>query len=85
MAARAEKATGQPMHLVVGGYHMIRQPESGINALIDRFDELGIHRAAPCHCSGDLTRKLFKERLTGRCSLVGVGDMFRFRTTDDTA
>ena len=80
MAEQAKRVTGEAMHLVVGGYHMVRQPEARINAVIDRFEELGVQRAAPCHCSGDLTRKLFKQRWSGRCSLVGVGDAFRFRT-----
>jgi 7,8-dihydropterin-6-yl-methyl-4-(beta-D-ribofuranosyl)aminobenzene 5'-phosphate synthase len=79
MAAQARQVTGQAVHLVVGGYHMVRQPESSINAVIDRFEKLGVQRAAPCHCSGDLTRKLFKQRLVGRCSLVGAGDLFRFK------
>jgi 7,8-dihydropterin-6-yl-methyl-4-(beta-D-ribofuranosyl)aminobenzene 5'-phosphate synthase len=85
MAEQAKQVAGPPLHLVVGGYHMGRQPESRINAVIERFEELGVQRAAPCHCSGELTRKLFKERLGGRCSLVGVGDVFRFRTPDTGA
>ncbi len=78
LTARAAKIVGQPMHLVVGGFHMLDQSEPAIHAAIDRFDELGVKRAAPCHCSGDTPRRLFKQRLAGRCSLVGAGDRFRF-------
>lgn len=82
MAKRAERVTGGPIHLVAGGFHMIRQPESNIDAVIDRFEELGVHRAAPTHCSGDETRRVFKDRLGSRCRLVGVGDTFRFQAPD---
>ena len=79
LAARAVEVTGGPIHLVVGGYHMMRLPEVEINAVIDRFEKLSVQRAAPCHCSGDETRRIFNERLGSRCTLVGVGDEFRFR------
>lgn len=86
MAAKAKEVTGGPIHLVVGGFHLLPQPASKINAVIDRFQELGVQRAAPCHCSGDLARQLFKQRLGERCDLVGVGHVFRFKApeTSDT-
>ena len=78
MANQAKKVTGGPLHLVAGGFHMMRQTESSLNTVVDRFEELSVQRAAPCHCSGDETRRVFKERLGSRCSLVGIGDSFRF-------
>jgi 7,8-dihydropterin-6-yl-methyl-4-(beta-D-ribofuranosyl)aminobenzene 5'-phosphate synthase len=85
LASRAKQVTNGTIHLAVGGYHMGRQPESAINTVIDRFEQVGVERAAPCHCSGDLTRQLFKKRLESRCSLVGVGDAFRFRAASPGA
>lgn len=79
MAAQAKQMTGEPVHLVMGGFHLGAQPASKINAVIDRFEELGIQRVAPCHCSGELARSLFKQRFGKRCSLAGVGSVFRFR------
>jgi 7,8-dihydropterin-6-yl-methyl-4-(beta-D-ribofuranosyl)aminobenzene 5'-phosphate synthase len=82
MVRRAKQLTGQPPYLVVGGYHMSERSETSIRAMIERFEELGVQRAAPCHCSGDLTRTVFKQRLGDRCRLVGVGDFFRFPGPD---
>ena len=82
MVRQAKQITGQPPHLVVGGYHMLRRSEKGVNAMITRFEELGVQQAAPCHCSGDITRRVFKERWGSRCRLVGVGDVFRFPAPD---
>lgn len=77
MAAQAKKAAGAPVHAVLGGYHMIGKSPARIGAVIDRFEELGVHRAMPCHCSGDETRSLFKQRLGDRCDLPGVGYVLR--------
>jgi 7,8-dihydropterin-6-yl-methyl-4-(beta-D-ribofuranosyl)aminobenzene 5'-phosphate synthase len=82
MVRQAEQLTGDPPYLVVGGYHMGNRSEKGTLAMIKRFEELGVRRAAPCHCSGDLTRTVFKQRLGDRCRLVGVGDFFRFPGPD---
>lgn len=78
LAARAREVAGESLHLVVGGFHMRDWPTERIDAVIDHFEQQGVERSAPCHCSGDDTRARFKERLAERCSLVGVGDVFRF-------
>ena len=79
MAAQAKQVTGGSVHMVMGGFHMGGQTESEITAVIDRFEELGIQQVAPCHCSGNSARKLFKQRFGDRCSLAGVGSEFRFQ------
>jgi len=78
MAAQAQQITGAPLHLVVGGFHMGGQPKARIEAVVNRFEELGIRRVAPCHCTGEAARKLFAERFGERCNLAGVGTVFRF-------
>ena len=78
LAAQAKKVTGGPMDLVVGGFHMLRHSKSDANAVIDRLEGLGVARVAPCHCTGDEARRLFKKRLDDRCELAGVGSVFRF-------
>ena len=78
MAAEAKRITNGPIHLVMGGFHMGWQSNSQIEAVIDRFEELSIQQAAPCHCSGRAARKLFKQRFGARCTLPGVGSTFRF-------
>jgi 7,8-dihydropterin-6-yl-methyl-4-(beta-D-ribofuranosyl)aminobenzene 5'-phosphate synthase len=78
MVARAKQITDGPIHLVMGGFHLGPQPRREINALIDRFEELGVVRVAPCHCSGEPARRLFQERFGERCTLAGVGTVLRF-------
>jgi len=78
LAAAGKKAIGQPMVFVMGGFHMGGQPKATINAAIDRLETLGVKRVAPCHCTGDAARGLFKDRYGDNCSLVGVGGEFQF-------
>ncbi len=82
MAAEAKQVTGGPIHLVMGGFHMGWQSKSKIEVVIDRFEELGVQQAAPCHCSGARARKLFKKRLGERCTLAGVGSVFHFHVRE---
>ena len=77
MAAAATKLVDDKLHLVVGGFHMVQHNDSVIRNISKRLEELGVRHAAPCHCSGDRARELFKEHLGERCRLVGVGDVFQ--------
>ncbi len=78
MAAQGKKVTGGPIHLVMGGFHLLRHSASQIDKVIDRFVELGVQRVGPCHCTGDPARDAFKRRFGTRCTLAGVGSAFRF-------
>ena len=79
MAAAAKQVTAGRMLLVMGGFHMGGWSHRQISAAIDRLEQLGVARMAPCHCSGGRARKLFKERFGGRCEPAGVGGIFRFQ------
>ena len=78
LAGQARETVGESLHLVVGGCHLVRQSPAKINAVLDRLEELGVKRVAPCHCSGDLARRLFEQRYGDRCELAGVGSIFQF-------
>jgi len=82
MAAQAKEITGGPICLVMGGFHLLRRSPSQINAVIDRFKELGIQRVAPVHCTGEPARNLFKQRFGEGCNLGGVGTVFEFDQPD---
>jgi 7,8-dihydropterin-6-yl-methyl-4-(beta-D-ribofuranosyl)aminobenzene 5'-phosphate synthase len=56
-----EMLVEKPVYLVMGGFHMTGAATSQIESVIEGFRELGVKKIAPCHCSGDETRKLFRE------------------------
>jgi 7,8-dihydropterin-6-yl-methyl-4-(beta-D-ribofuranosyl)aminobenzene 5'-phosphate synthase len=51
----------KPVYLVIGGFHMSGASTHQIQSVIEGFRQLGVKKVAPCHCSGDETRKLFRE------------------------
>jgi len=52
---------GEPVYLVIGGFHMSGASTHQIQSVIVGFRQLGVRKVAPCHCSGDETRELFRE------------------------
>jgi 7,8-dihydropterin-6-yl-methyl-4-(beta-D-ribofuranosyl)aminobenzene 5'-phosphate synthase len=78
LAERAKRITGGPIAMVIGGFHMVNHTESQTKAVIDRLEELGVQRVAPCHCTGDKARAQFKERYGERWALPVVGSVLTF-------
>jgi 7,8-dihydropterin-6-yl-methyl-4-(beta-D-ribofuranosyl)aminobenzene 5'-phosphate synthase len=77
LAAAAAEVTGGRLCLVVGGFHMGGYSRAAVEGVIARFGKLGVDRVAPCHCTGDAARKLFRAHYGERCTLAGVGGVFR--------
>jgi 7,8-dihydropterin-6-yl-methyl-4-(beta-D-ribofuranosyl)aminobenzene 5'-phosphate synthase len=82
MAARAREVTGGPLHLVMGGFHLAGEPSSRTDAIIGRFEKLGVEQVAPCHCTGDSARRLFARRFGDHCTLAGVGSVLQFEASE---
>jgi len=70
---RAKEIGKERVHLVVGGFHMAGMPEARVWAVIESLRRLGVARVAPCHCSGDLARRLFREAWGDGFYPAGVG------------
>jgi 7,8-dihydropterin-6-yl-methyl-4-(beta-D-ribofuranosyl)aminobenzene 5'-phosphate synthase len=62
-----------PVYLVLGGFHLSEASPRELESIIDSFRQLGVENVAPCHCSGDQTRQLFKERYGTNYIESGVG------------
>jgi 7,8-dihydropterin-6-yl-methyl-4-(beta-D-ribofuranosyl)aminobenzene 5'-phosphate synthase len=78
LAAAATKMVGEPLELVLGGFHMLQHSPTATDTVIDRCEKLGALRIAPCHCTGDAARERFAARFGDRCILPGVGHHFAF-------
>jgi len=61
------------VHLVLGGFHLMGSRAAEIRAIINRLDELGVKSIAPCHCSGDTARELFRQHYGDNYIECGVG------------
>ena len=58
---------------IMGGFHMKGFTEKKIVEVIERLKAMGVTVAGPCHCSGDLTRKMMRQSFSGGYLPVGVG------------
>ena len=69
----AKKIIEDKILLVMGGFHLgaMRKPE--LEEIITDFRKLGVERVGPCHCSGDLARRMFKQEYGNGYMNVGVG------------
>ena len=56
---RAKEISEENIYLVMGGFHLTGAPQSQINNIAEGLLQLGVEKVAPCHCSGDVARRLF--------------------------
>lgn len=70
---KAKELVQNDILLVMGGFHLRDKSENEIKSVIASFKKLGVCFVAPCHCSGDLARQLFKEQYRENFINAGVG------------
>ena len=63
----------EPIHLSLGGYHLMGRSRPELEQIARDFKQLGVQKAAPTHCSGDTTRAVFKEVYGSDYIQAGVG------------
>ena len=73
IVAKAKEITGGEVYLVMGGFHLGGASQAAIEGIVEDFRELGVQKAAPCHCSGDLARSMFEGAYGEDFVRVGVG------------
>ena len=69
----AKRLTGEGIYLVMGGFHLSGAGDAELSSIISSFRELGVEKAAPCHCSGERARELFREEYGDDFIPNGVG------------
>jgi 7,8-dihydropterin-6-yl-methyl-4-(beta-D-ribofuranosyl)aminobenzene 5'-phosphate synthase len=76
MVRRAKETIEGDVVLVVGGFHLRSAGRGQVEGIIADFDDLGVQRVAPTHCTGDRARQVFAEAYGDDCTLAGVGQVF---------
>jgi len=74
---KAKEIGKDKVYLVLGGFHLGGASTTQITSIIEDFEELGVEKVAPCHCSGDQARSLFKEHFGLNYIESGVGKKIR--------
>jgi len=71
----AEKLTQKAPKLVVGGFHLIGRSEDEIAVIAEEILKSGVQYIAPCHCTGEKGREIFKEIWEDRYIDVRAGSV----------
>lgn len=59
---RAKEITGEDkVYLVMGGFHLLGKSSSRLTEILKEFRRLSVQKVAPCHCTGDEARRMFKK------------------------
>jgi len=58
---KTKEISEDPIHLVMGGFHMLNHSTAEIENIIEQFIHLGVIRSGPTHCTGDKAIQLFKK------------------------
>jgi len=70
---RAKEIGRDEVYLLLGGFHLDGQSTSSIESIVQTIRNLGVKKVAPCHCTGDLARGLFRQHYGQDFIDVGVG------------
>ncbi|MBN2042418.1 MAG: MBL fold metallo-hydrolase [Candidatus Aenigmarchaeota archaeon] len=70
-----KRLTGREIYLVLGGFHLEGAGDSDLREIINSFREIGVKKVAPCHCSGERARELFREEYGNDFIDNGVGNV----------
>ncbi len=73
MVQKARTIVPGPVRLTLGGFHLFRMNEAQQRTTAAALQATGVQKIAPCHCSGDKAREVFKLVFGDNYLAVGVG------------
>jgi 7,8-dihydropterin-6-yl-methyl-4-(beta-D-ribofuranosyl)aminobenzene 5'-phosphate synthase len=74
----AHEHTKKPVHLALGGFHLVRATQGRVDQVIDGLRKLSVQKIAPTHCTGDEARRRMKDAFGEHYLDVGVGRRLTF-------
>jgi len=80
---QAQDMFTEPLHLVLGGFHLGNKSEAEINAILSDFRRLGVVQVAPTHCTGELAISRFAAEYGDDFIQVGVGSVITIGNQDE--
>ena len=81
MVRRAQELTVGEIALVMGGFHLGAAGKRQVEVILAQFQQMGVQRVAPGHCTGDRARRQFAQAYGANCTLIGVGNEIEPRET----
>ena len=76
---KAKKMLKSDIYLVLGGFHLCWMNAWNIKKIVNGIKKEKVEKVAPCHCSGNLARKLFEKTYGEDFILVGCGKKIKIK------
>jgi 7,8-dihydropterin-6-yl-methyl-4-(beta-D-ribofuranosyl)aminobenzene 5'-phosphate synthase len=73
IARVATDLAGEPLHLVLGGFHLYKKNGAAVEEIAAALKRLGVKRIAPCHCTGIAAMKVLQNSFGDASIDVKVG------------
>jgi 7,8-dihydropterin-6-yl-methyl-4-(beta-D-ribofuranosyl)aminobenzene 5'-phosphate synthase len=73
MVAKIKDHFHKDVFLVLGGFHTLEANQEEAYRMIERFRQMQVKKVAPSHCTGKLTKELFKETYQSNFIENGIG------------
>jgi 7,8-dihydropterin-6-yl-methyl-4-(beta-D-ribofuranosyl)aminobenzene 5'-phosphate synthase len=73
LAGKAGEVFSQEVYAVMGGFHLGSAGSGEVEAIISGLKALGVHYSGPCHCTGDMATRAFRDAFGSGFIQVGVG------------
>lgn len=70
---KAKEMLRTDVYLALGGFHLCWMSSRKIKGIVKGIKREKVKKVAPCHCSGNLARKLFEENYGRDFIVTGVG------------
>jgi 7,8-dihydropterin-6-yl-methyl-4-(beta-D-ribofuranosyl)aminobenzene 5'-phosphate synthase len=78
MIKGAQRVSSNPVHLVMGGFHLAGASAGELQAILAEFRSLGVEQVGATHCSGELTMTTFNAAYGESFRSLGAGRVLRF-------
>jgi len=66
------------IELITGGFHLRSHSEKELEKVMTELKDLGVHKMAPSHCTGDMAIKMFKKEWGDNFVQMYLGDVYEF-------
>lgn len=73
MVKKVSRKFGQPVYMVIGGFHLEGFSNSEIDEIISTFNEFGVKKIAPGHCTGQTAMDKFRKAYQHNFIRSGTG------------
>lgn len=65
--------TGENIHLLAGGFHLMDTEKREIELIAGRLKDLGVRNLGPAHCTGYQARQIFEKVFKDKCLTIQAG------------